>query len=92
MIKFRNKFLQISTFWNDIQAMAEATRIQTVERDLAVALEKRTVEICLDREGAGTVQSGPLNHVIQAARSERSSDLLLLGTEADELRFVHWMP
>ena len=48
--------------------------------------------VTLDGEGAGTVQTGSLTHVIQAARGNRSQDLLLLGAEADEIGFVHWKP
>lgn len=58
----------------------------------AEAFHKSRKQIVLHQNGEGTVQTGPLSHLIAAARGGRGTDLLLAGMESDELAYVHWKP
>jgi hypothetical protein len=63
---------------------------QVMRPMIAAAFGRATEEIFLDQEGPGTVQTGPLSHLIAAANSDRTGELLLIGAEVDELAYVHW--
>jgi hypothetical protein len=57
---------------------------------LADALHKNEEQIIVDGDGPGTVQCGPCLPLIAAASGDRSTDLLLVAMEADDLAVVHW--
>lgn len=63
---------------------------RALQKEVAKALDCALDDVILDGPGPGTAQVAALIAVVRAIFDEKVSDLLLIGSEMDELAFLHW--